>query len=112
MTYRTEKDKNGDEALFMIAIVRDDSVELDWVHQEDDAESYRQRCLARVKTIGDSGASSFPPQTAFLMMRLHRRGNVTISGMACSDEYDLSRSILVRVRTKERSERLYDLVLE
>jgi hypothetical protein len=87
MAYRIETFDNGLEALLLTAIVRDATVEMDWLHDGDDAESYAQRFLARVKTIVDPDASSYPPQTAFLLMRLYRRGDVSVSGMSCADGY-------------------------
>jgi len=86
MTYRIEKVDDGMEALLLMATVRDNVVDLDWPHDEDDAGSYAQRCLAKVKTIGEPNAS-YPPQTAFLMMRLYRRGEVFVSGMSSADGY-------------------------
>jgi len=87
MTYRIERFDNDLEALSLTAIVRDGVVDIDWLHDHDDADSYSQRCLARVKTILDPDAASYPPQTAFLMMRLYRRGDVSVSGMSCADGY-------------------------
>jgi hypothetical protein len=87
MNYRTEKDEKGDEALFMTAIVHDNIVDLDWPHEEDDAETYGQRCLARFKTPMNADTHSSPPKSAVLTLRLYRRGDVSVSGIACSDDY-------------------------
>jgi hypothetical protein len=106
MTYRIEKFDDDMEALLMMAIVRDNVVDLDWLHDEDDPESHAQRCLARVKTIFDTNASSYSPQTAFLMMRLYRRGDVAISSMGCADGY---RDQAMRL-AKEAALDLYDSV--
>jgi hypothetical protein len=86
MNYVTEKDDDGDETLYMNAIIHNNNVGLDWVHEEEDAESCAQRFLVRVRTL--VGAShSFPPKSAALTMRLYRRGDVLVSSMACADEY-------------------------
>jgi hypothetical protein len=87
MTYRIEKDEEGNEALYMNATVSNNMVELDWVHVEDDEQSYAQRGLARIKTIANTDTSTFPPESAFLALRLYRRGDVMISGISCADEY-------------------------
>ena len=87
MTYETEKDENGNEALFMTAIVHDNIVDLDWAHEEDDAETYGQRCLARFKTLVNADTHSSPPKTAMCTMRLYRQGNAVISNLACHDDY-------------------------
>jgi hypothetical protein len=87
MTYKIEKDGEGNEALYMNATVRKNTVELDWVHIEDDEQSYTQRGFARVETIANADTSAFPPESAFLALRLYRRGDVMISGMACADGY-------------------------
>ena len=63
-TYGTEKDEDGDEALFMNAFIRNDSVELDWVHEEDNAETYVQRGRAKLEKIANAN-TSFPPKAAF-----------------------------------------------
>jgi hypothetical protein len=106
MKYRTEKFEDDNEALLLMAIVRNNTVDLDWLHDEDDAESYAQRCLTRFKAIGDPDASSQLPQTAFLMMRLYRRGDVLVSGSACADDY---RDEALRL-AKEAALDLYDSV--
>jgi hypothetical protein len=105
MTYGIEKDEEGNEALFMNATVRDNIVELDWVRDEDDAETYAQRGFARFGAIANSN-SPLPPQSACLMMRLNRQGNVEVSGMACTDEY---REQAIRL-AKEAVLDLYDSV--
>jgi len=87
MTYRTEKDDNGDEALYLTAIIHQNIVDLDWAHEEDDAETYGQRCRARFKTLLDEGDPSFPPQNAVLTVRLYRRGDAMVSNVACADGY-------------------------
>jgi hypothetical protein len=105
-TYGIEKDERGNEALYMNATVRDNIVELDWVRAEDDAESYAQRCLARVKAIANADTSSLAPESACLMMRLYRRGDVMISDMACADGY---REQAIRLATAAALD-MYDLV--
>ncbi len=106
MTYGIEKDEEGNEALYINATVRDNIVELDWVRAEDDAESYGQRCLARVKAIANADTSSLAPESACLMMRLYRRGDVMISDMACADGY---REQAIRL-AKEAALGIYDEV--
>jgi hypothetical protein len=78
---------------------------LDWVREEDDEESYAQRGLARVKAIANAD-TSFPPETAFLTMRLYRRGDVMVSVMACADDY---REEAMRL-ANEAARALYDSV--
>jgi hypothetical protein len=87
MTYRTEKDENGNEALFMTAIVHDNIVDLDWPHEKDDAETYSQRCLARLTTRVTADTHSFPPKSAVLTMRLYRRGDAMLTNIACGEDY-------------------------
>ena len=106
MTYKIAKDEDDNEALYMNAVIHNDTVELDWVHEEDNADTYPQRCLARVKTIANAEALSFPPQSAFLMLRLYRRGDVSVSGMACADGY---REQAIRL-AKQGALEMYDAV--
>jgi hypothetical protein len=105
VTYGIEKDEEGNEALYMNATVRNNIVELDWVHVEDDEQSYAQRALARIKTIANTD-TSFPPESAFLTLRLYRRGDVVISGITCADEY---RERAIRL-AKEATLGIYDEV--
>jgi hypothetical protein len=87
MTYRTEKDDNGDEALYLTAIIHQNIVDLDWAHEEDDAETYSQRWLARFEALVNAGGPSFPPESALLTLRLYRRGDAMVSNVACADAY-------------------------
>jgi hypothetical protein len=87
MTYRTEKDENGNEALFITAIIHGNIVDLDWPHEDDDAETYSQKGLARLETLVNADTHSYPSKTAMLTMRLCRQGNVVISYVACDDDY-------------------------
>jgi hypothetical protein len=105
-TYGTEKDEDGDETLYMNAAINNNTVELDWVHQEDTAETYAQRWMTRIKTISNTDNSSVAPQTAFLTMRLYRRGDVIVSNSACPDGYREEATRLA----KEAALALYDSV--
>lgn len=58
MAYKTDKDEEGNEVLYMNASVRKNTVELDWVHVEDNEQSYTQRGLARVETIANADTSA------------------------------------------------------
>jgi hypothetical protein len=104
MTYKIEKDDDDNEALSVNAVIHDNTVELDWVSEEDDAETYAQRILARAKTIAHVESSSVVPQSAFLAMRLYRRGDVFVSGIACADGF---REPAIRL-AKEAALGMYD----
>jgi hypothetical protein len=106
MNYGIEKDEEGNEALYMNATVRNNRVELDWVHVEDDDQSYAQRGLARIQAITSTDTPSFPPESAFLAMRLYRRGDVVTSVMVCADGF---REQAVRLATEAVLD-LYDSV--
>jgi hypothetical protein len=86
MTYRIDRDENGEEALIMTAIVRNNTVDLDWVHPGDDVEGFAQRYLVRSRAL--MGPShSLSSQNAVFTLRLYRRGDVAVSGMACEDGF-------------------------
>jgi hypothetical protein len=105
MTFKIEKDDNGDEALYMTAIVHDTTVDLDWVHSDDDGESYVQRGLDRFQNFTNPD-HSLTPKSAILTMRLYRRGDIFIKGMACSNEF---REEAIRL-AKDAALNLYDQV--
>ena len=87
MTYKVEKDENGNEALFMTAIVHDNIVDLDWPRGEDVAETYGQRCLAKFNTLMKDGSLSFAAKSAVLTLRLYRRGDAMVTNIACGEDY-------------------------
>jgi hypothetical protein len=105
MTYRIFKDENGEEALIMAAIVRNKTVDLDWVHSADDAKGVTQRCVVRsVAVMGPN--HSLPSEVAVFTLRLYRRGDVKVSGMACEDGF---REQAIRLATEAAID-LYDEV--
>jgi hypothetical protein len=105
MTYRIDKDENGEEALIMTAIVRNNTVDLDWVHPDDDVEGFAQRCLVRSRALMGPN-HSLPSQNAVFTLRLYRRGDVAVSGMFCEDGF---RDQAIRLATEAAID-LYDEV--
>jgi hypothetical protein len=105
MTYRINKDENGEEALIMTAIVRNKTVDLDWVHPDDDVKGFTQRCVVRSQALMGPN-HSLPSQSAVFTLRLYRRGDVAVSGMACEDEF---REQAIRLATEAAID-LYDEV--
>jgi hypothetical protein len=105
MTYKSDKDDNGDRALSITAIIRNDTVELDWLRSDDDIEAFGQRCSVSTLTLAGPNRSLLP-RTAALTLMLHRQGNIVISGMACDDDY---RDEAMRL-AKEAALALYDEV--
>lgn len=86
MTYPFEKDQRQNEFVHCSASIRDNIVELDSVRQHEDAGSYVQRCLSKLKTITNPDGSYFP-QCAFLFLRLYRSGDVAVGRVHCAAEY-------------------------
>lgn len=105
MTYRIDKDENGEEALIMTAIVHNKTVDLDWVHHDDDAKGFTQRCVVRSQALMGPN-HSLPPQSAVFTLRLYRRGDVAVSAMACEDGF---REQAIRLATDAAID-LYDEV--
>ena len=105
MTYRIDKDENGEEALIMTAIVHDNTVDLDWVHPDDDVEGFAQRCLVRSRSLMGPNYS-LPSQNAVFTLRLYRRGDLAVSGMFCEDGF---REQAIRLATEAAID-LYDEV--
>jgi hypothetical protein len=86
MTYPIGKDEDDNECLFVTAIIRNKVVELDWIRAEDDATSSGSRVAAIVETLA-SPDTPLPPETAFLTMRLYRRGDVGVTLSVCADSF-------------------------
>ena len=105
MTYKIFKDENGEEALIMAAIVRNKTVDLDWVHHDDDGKGFTQRCVVRSQAVMGPN-HSLPSQIAVLTLRLYRRGDVAVSGMFCEDGF---REQAIRLATEAAID-LYDEV--
>jgi hypothetical protein len=104
MIYRIQKDDDGNEALYMNAIVKGGVVDLDWVRPDDDVESYFQRGMKKIKALTNGDMTSLPQQFAFIMMRLYRRGDVFVSRVTCGSEY---RDHAIKL-AKEAALQIYD----
>jgi len=89
----------------MTAIVRNNTVDLDWVHPDDDVEGFAQRCLVGSRALMGPNRS-LPSQNAVFTLRLYRRGDVAVSGMACEDGF---REQAIRLATEAAID-LYDEV--
>ncbi len=86
MTYYIEKDDDDCEVLLMNAIIRNNLVEPDWPHGEGDVGAYAQRYAARIETFANAD-TPLASGSAFLLLRLYRRGDVRVSVAVCSDSY-------------------------